>query len=137
VSPKDIFGGNREKGDLRKMTRVKRGLATHKRHKRILKDASGYWGGRHRLIKTAKEAVMKAMDDSFRGRKEKKRQFRALWIARINAACRANDITYSRFIDGLNKSGIEVNRKMLSEVAINDSAAFSAMVAQARTALTK
>ena len=118
------------------MTRVKRGLATHKRHKRILKDASGYWGGRHRLIKTAKEAVMKAMDDAYRGRKEKKRQFRALWIARINAACRANDMTYSNFINGLNKAGIEVNRKVLSEIAINDEKAFAEIVNKARTALS-
>jgi len=117
------------------MTRIKRGIITHKRHKRILKDASGYWGGRHRLIKTAKEAVIKAMDDSFRGRKEKKRQFRSLWIARINAACRANDMTYSNFINGLNKAGIEINRKMLSEIAINDEKAFTEIVEQARTAL--
>ena len=119
------------------MTRIKRGIITHKRHKRILKDASGYWGGRHRLIKTAKEAVIKAMDDSFRGRKEKKRQFRSLWIARINAACRTNDMTYSNFINGLNKAGIEINRKMLSEIAINDEKAFTEIVNQARIALTK
>ena len=108
---------------------------THKRHKRILKDASGYWGGRHRLFKTAKEAVMKAMDDAFHGRKQKKRDFRALWIARINAACRQNGISYSQFIYGLNKATIEINRKVLSEVAINDPQAFTNLVEKARTAL--
>lgn len=117
------------------MPRVKRGVMTHKRHKRILKDASGYWGGRHRLFKTAKEAVVKAMDDAFRGRKEKKRQFRALWIARINAGCRQNGMSYNRFMEGLTKANITVNRKVLSEVAINDPQAFAELVTTARTAL--
>ncbi len=117
------------------MPRVKRGTITHKRHKRILKDASGYWGGRHRLIKTAKEAVIKAMDDAFRGRKQRKRDFRAMWIVRVNAGCRANDIAYSRFIYGLNKANITVNRKMLAEIAINDPQAFSELVAKAKAAL--
>jgi large subunit ribosomal protein L20 len=100
-----------------------------------LKDASGYWGGRHRLIKTAKEAVIKAMDDAFRGRKQRKRDFRAMWIVRVNAGCRANDIAYSRFIYGLNKANITVNRKMLAEIAINDPQAFSELVAKAKAAL--
>lgn len=117
------------------MPRVKRGLMAHKRHKRVLKDASGYWGGRHRLFKTAKEAVIKALDDAFRGRKEKKRQFRALWIARINAGCRLNNMTYNRFIDGLNKANIAVNRKVLSEMAIADPKAFAELVEKARTAV--
>ncbi len=117
------------------MPRVKRGLMTHKRHKRILKDASGYWGGRHRLFKTAKEAVMKAIDDAFRGRKQKKRDFRALWIARINAGCRLNGMTYNRFIDGLNKSNIAVNRKNLAELAIHEPQAFTELVNKARAAL--
>jgi len=117
------------------MPRVKRGVTTHKRHKRILKDASGYWGGRHRLIKTAKEAVIKAMDDAFRGRREKKRVFRALWIARVNAGCRANGMSYNRFIDGLNKAGIAVNRKILSELAIHDAKSFTELVEKARAAL--
>lgn len=117
------------------MPRVKRGATTHKRHKRILKDASGYWGGRHRLFKTAKEAVMKAMDDAFRGRKEKKRQFRALWIARINAGCRQNGMSYNRFIEGLNKADVAINRKVLSEVAIQDPKAFTELVEKARAAL--
>jgi large subunit ribosomal protein L20 len=108
---------------------------THKRHKRIIKDASGYWGARHRLFKTAKEAVMKAMDDAFRGRKEKKRTFRAMWIARINAGCRANGMTYNRFIDGLNKANITVNRKVMSEVAIHDPKGFAELVEKARAAL--
>ena len=117
------------------MPRVKRGTKTHKRHKRVLKDASGYWGGRHRLFKTAKEAVMKALDDAFRGRKEKKRQFRAMWIARINAGCRLNGMTYNRFIDGLNKAHIVINRKILSEVAIHDPKAFTELVDRARAAI--
>lgn len=117
------------------MPRVKRGTMTHKRHKRIIKDASGYWGARHRLFKTAKEAVIKAMDDAFRGRKEKKRQFRAMWIARINAGCRQNGLTYNRFIEGLNKSDVTVNRKILAELAINDPKAFAELVDKARAAL--
>jgi len=117
------------------MPRVKRGTMGHKRHKRVLKDASGYWGGRHRLFKTAKEAVMKALDDAFRGRKEKKRQFRAMWIARINAGCRLHSMTYNRFIDGLNKAHIVINRKILSEVAIHDPKAFAELVEKARAAL--
>jgi large subunit ribosomal protein L20 len=118
------------------MPRVKRGVTTHKRHKRILKDASGYWGGRHRLFKTAKEAVMKAMDDAFRGRKEKKRQFRAMWIARVNAGCRQNGMSYNQFINGLNKAEIAVNRKILAEVAIHDPKAFTELVEKARAALS-
>jgi large subunit ribosomal protein L20 len=117
------------------MPRVKRGVMTHKRHKRIMKDAAGYWGGRHRLYKTAKEAVMKAMDDSFRGRKQKKRDFRNMWIARINAACRLNDMSYSQFIYGLNKLGIAINRKNLAEIAIHDADTFKLLVDKAKAAL--
>ena len=117
------------------MTRVKRGLMTRKRHKRILKKAAGYWGARHRWIKTAKQAVMKAMDDAFRGRKQKKRDYRALWIVRVNAGCRLNGVTYSVFMHGLRRAGITIIRKMLSELAIHDPAAFSTLVAQARAAL--
>jgi len=117
------------------MPRVKRGVMTHKRHKRILKDASGYWGQRHRVFRRAKEAVMKALDDAFSGRKQKKRDYRALWIIRINAACRQNGLPYSQFINGLNKASIEVNRKSLSELAIHDPAAFTALVEKARAAL--
>jgi large subunit ribosomal protein L20 len=118
------------------MPRVKRGVVTHRRHKRILKDASGYWGRRHKIFKTAKEAVMKAQDDAFRGRKQKKRDFRALWIARINAGCRLNGMTYNRFIDGLNKASIAINRKVLSEIAIHDPQAFKDLTEKARAALT-
>lgn len=118
------------------MPRVKRGLMTHKRHKRVLKEASGYWGQRHRVFRRAKEAVMKAMDDAFSGRKQKKRDFRAMWIIRINAGCRQNGMTYSRFINGLTTANIAVNRKSLSELAIHDPAAFTALVEQARTAIS-
>lgn len=117
------------------MPRVKRGMMTHKRHKRILKDASGYWGGRSRLFKTAKEAVIKALDDAYRGRKLKKRDFRQMWIARINAACRDNGMNYSTFINGLTKANIDINRKTLSEVAIHDPEGFKALIEKARTAL--
>lgn len=117
------------------MPRVKRGTMTHKRHKRILKDASGYWGGRHRLFKTAKEAVMKAMDDAYRGRKQRKRDFRALWIVRINAGCHLHGMTYNKFINGLNKANITVNRKILAELAIHDPKGFGEIVEKARAAL--
>lgn len=117
------------------MARVKRGVMTHKRHKRILKKAAGYWGARHRQFKRATEAVMKAMDDAFRGRKQKKRDFRRLFIARVNAACRLNGMTYNRFIDGLKKANINMNRKALSEVAIADPAAFTELVNRARAAI--
>ena len=118
------------------MPRVKRGLMTHKRHKKILKLAAGYWGQRHRVFRRAKEAVMKAMDDSFRGRKLKKRDFRRLWIARVNAGCRLHGLTYSRFMNGLRKAEIDINRKVLSELAIYDDAAFAALVEKAKAALT-
>jgi len=118
------------------MPRVKRGLMTHKRHKKVLKLAAGYWGQRHRVFRRAKEAVMKAMDDAFRGRKLKKRDFRRLWIARVNAGCRLHGMTYNRFIDGLNKAGITINRKVLSELAIHDDASFAALVEKAKAALT-
>lgn len=117
------------------MSRVKRGVMTRKRHKRILKAASGYWGQRHRVFRRATEAVMKAMDDAFRGRKQKKRDYRQLWIIRINAACRLNGMTYNRFIDGLTKSNIEINRKSLSEMAIHDPAAFTLLVERAKAAI--
>lgn len=118
------------------MPRVKRGLMTHKRHHKILKLASGYWGARHRQFKLANQAVFKAWHASYVGRKLKKRDFRRLWIARVNAACRLNGFTYNRFIDGLNKAGIGINRKALSEVAIHDPAAFTELVNRARAALT-
>lgn len=117
------------------MTRVKNGVATKARHKKILKQAKGYWGSKHRLYKTAKEQLMHSGKYAFRDRKQKKRDFRKLWITRINAACRENEISYSRFIEGLNYAGIEINRKMASEIAINDPKAFTEMVNVAKKAL--
>ncbi len=110
------------------MPRVKRGILTKKRHKRVLKAAKGYYGARSRLFKSAHEAVNKALNYAYRDRKVKKRQFRGMWIVRINAACRENGISYSRFIDLLNKKEIGLNRKVLSEIAISDPAAFSGIV---------
>ncbi len=110
------------------MARVKNGAVTKARHKKVLKEAKGYFGSKHRLYKTAKEQLMHSGQYAFRDRKQRKRDFRKLWITRINAACRQNDISYSRFIEGLTKAGVEVNRKMLSEIAINDSKAFAELV---------
>ena len=110
------------------MARVKNGAVTKARHKKVLKEAKGYVGSKHRLYKTAKEQLMHSGQYAFRDRKQKKREFRKLWITRINAACRENGISYSRFIEGLTKAGVEVNRKMLSEIAINDPKAFSELV---------
>ena len=114
------------------MARVKNGAVTKARHKKVLKEAKGYFGSKHRLYKSAKEQLMHSGQYAFRDRKQKKRDFRKLWITRINAACRQNDISYSRFIEGLTKAGIEVNRKMLSEVAINDPKAFAELVKAAK-----
>ena len=114
------------------MARVRNGAVTKARHKKVLKQAKGYFGSKHRLYKTAKEQLMHSGQYAFRDRKQKKRDFRKLWIARINAACRANNISYSRFIEGLTKAGVEVNRKMLSEVAINDPKAFKELVKVAK-----
>ena len=119
------------------MTRVKSGVQTKRRHKKVLKEASGYFGSKHRLYKTAKEQLMHSSVYAYRDRRQKKREFRKLWITRINAACRMNDISYSKFIDGLNKAGIEVNRKMLSEIAINDMDAFKELVEVAKTGKVK
>ncbi len=114
------------------MARVKNGTVTKARHKKVLKAAKGYFGSKHRLYKSAKEQLMHSGQYAFRDRKQKKRDFRKLWITRINAACRQNDISYSRFIEGLNKAGVEVNRKMLSEIAINDPKMFSEFVKVAK-----
>ena len=114
------------------MARVKNGAVTKARHKKVLKAAKGYFGSKHRLYKSAKEQLMHSGQYAFRDRKQKKRDFRKLWITRINAACRLNDISYSRFIEGLNKAGVEVNRKMLSEIAINDPKTFSELVKVAK-----
>ena len=114
------------------MARVKNGAVTKARHKKVLKAAKGYFGSKHRLYKTAKEQLMHSGQYAFRDRKQKKRDFRKLWITRINAACRLNDISYSRFIEGLTKAGVEINRKMLSEIAINDPKMFSELVKVAK-----
>lgn len=114
------------------MARVKNGAVTKARHKKVLKQAKGYFGSKHRLYKSAKEQLMHSGQYAFRDRKQKKRDFRKLWITRINAACRQNDISYSRFIEGLNKAGVEINRKMLSEIAINDPKMFTELVKTAK-----
>jgi len=108
---------------------------TRKRRNRILKLAKGYFGSKSKLFRTANQAVMKSMKYAYVGRRLKKRDFRRLWIARISAACKMNDINYSRFMNGLKKAGIVMNRKMLSEIAIADAAAFTALVEKAKAAL--
>ena len=110
------------------MARVKNSVATRARRKKILKRAKGYFGSKHLLFKTAKEQVLRSLRYSYIDRKNLKSDYRKLWIKRINAACRFNDISYSRFINGLNKAGVKINRKMLSELAINDPEAFSDLV---------
>ncbi len=110
------------------MARVKGAMHTRKRRKKILKLAKGYRGAKSKLFKTANQAVMKSLTYAYRDRKQKKRNFRQLWIARINAAARANGISYSRFMNGLKNNGIEINRKMLAEIAVADPAAFAKLV---------
>src|SRR5690242_1021782 len=117
------------------MARVKRGVTAHAKHKKVLKAAKGYYGRRKNTIRAAKQAVEKAMQYQFRDRKRKKRTLRALWIQRINAAVREHGLTYGRFIDGLVKAEIAVDRKVLSDIAITEPAAFAALVAQAKKAL--
>jgi large subunit ribosomal protein L20 len=117
------------------MTRVKGGTVARARRKKVLKEAKGYFGSKHRLYKTAHEQVMHSGQYAFRDRRQNKRNFRKLWIARINAACRENEISYSKFINGLNKAGIAVNRKMLSELAIDNREAFADLVTIAKDAL--
>lgn len=110
------------------MARVKRGLNAHKNHKKILKLAKGYYGGKSKLFKTANESVIRALRNAYVGRRLKKRDFRQMWIARINAASRLSGLSYSRFMNGMKLSGIDINRKMLSEIAINDPKAFADLV---------
>ena len=107
------------------MARVKNGAVTKARRKKVLKQAKGYFGSKHRLFKTAKEQVMHSYVYAYRDRKQNKRNFRKLWIVRINAACRENEISYSKFINGLSKAGVAINRKMLSEIAINEPKTFA------------
>ncbi|PKR79247.1 50S ribosomal protein L20 [Halalkalibacillus sediminis] len=117
------------------MPRVKGGTVTRKRRKRILKLAKGYYGSKRTLFKTAKQQVMKSGQYAYRDRRQKKREFRKLWIARINAAARMNDLSYSRLMHGLKLAGVDVNRKMLAELAVNDEQAFTAIADQAKSAL--
>lgn len=117
------------------MARVKRAVNSKKTHKKYLKLAKGYFGGKSRLFRTAKQAVMKSLQYAYIGRKNRKREFRQLWIARISAATRANGLSYSKFMGGLKKANIEINRKMLSEIAINDPQTFAKLVETAKNAL--
>ncbi|QAS53982.1 50S ribosomal protein L20 [Halobacillus litoralis] len=117
------------------MPRVKGGTVTRKRRNRVLKLAKGYYGSKHALFKTAKQQVMKSGQYAYRDRRQKKRDFRKLWIARINAAARMNDISYSRLMHGLKLAGIEVNRKMLADLAVNDEQGFASLATQAKSAL--
>lgn len=116
------------------MARVKRGVNAKKRHKKVLKQAKGYYGAKGKLFKTANQAVMKSLNYSYIGRKQRKRDFRKLWISRINAAARMNGMSYSKFINGLKKANIDINRKMLSEMAIHDAEGFAKLVEIAKGA---
>ena len=117
------------------MARVKKGVTARARHKKILKQAKGYYGARSRCFRTAKQAVIKAAQYAYRDRKQRKRQFRSLWIVRINAAARLHDLSYSRFMNGLSKAGVEVDRKVLADMAVHEPAAFTALCEQAKAAL--
>ncbi|MCI7392518.1 MAG: 50S ribosomal protein L20 [Clostridiales bacterium] len=117
------------------MARVKKGVNAHKRHRKVIKMAKGFYGAKHSTFKAAKPATMRALRSAYVGRKNKKRDYRKLWIARINAAARMNDISYSKLIGGLKAANIDINRKMLSEMAINDPAGFTALCEAAKKAL--
>ncbi len=117
------------------MARVKRGVEAHAKHKKVLKAAKGFYGRRKNTIRIAKQAVEKAAQYAYRDRKRRKRTFRSLWIQRINAASREHGMTYGRFIDGLTKAGIEIDRKVLADIAVRDADAFKALVAQAQAAV--
>ncbi|MEH6551027.1 MAG: 50S ribosomal protein L20 [Pseudomonadales bacterium] len=117
------------------MARVKRGVVARRRHKKVLKQAKGYYGARSRVFRVAKQAVIKAGQYAYRDRRQRKRQFRSLWITRINAASRANGLNYSRLISGLKKANVELDRRVLADLAVHDKAAFAAVVERAKTAL--
>ena len=117
------------------MARVKRGVIAGRRHKKILKKAKGYFNARRKVFRTAKQAVIKAGQYAYRGRREKKREYRALWIARINAAARLCGLSYSRLIDGLNKAGLAIDRKVLADLAVHDMPAFTAIAEKAKASL--
>ncbi len=118
------------------MARIKGGLNAKKKHNRVLKLAKGYRGARSKQYRVAKQTVMRALANAYEGRKQKKRQFRQLWIARINAAARLNGLNYSRFMNGLKKAGIDINRKMLAEMAVNDAAGFTSLAELAKASLS-
>ena len=117
------------------MARVKRGVTTHRRHKKILRQAKGYYGNRSKIYRVANQAVMRSLQYAYAHRRLRKRDFRKLWIARINAACRMNDMSYSRLINGLSKAGVAINRKVLADLAVTDAKAFSDLVEVAKKAL--
>ena len=119
------------------MPRVKRGVTARARHKKVLAKAKGYYGARSRVYRVAKQAVIKAAQYAYRDRRNRKREFRALWIVRVNAAARAHDMSYSVFMNGLKKAGIEIDRKVLADIAVHDKAAFTALVEQARSSLAQ
>ena len=119
------------------MPRVKRGVTARARHNKILSEAKGYYGARSKVFRVAKQEVVKAGQYAYRDRRQRKRQFRALWIARINAAARMNGLSYSRFMNGLSRAGIDVDRKMLADIAFHDDAAFAALAEQAKAALAE
>ena len=119
------------------MARVKRGVVARARHKKILKKAKGYYGARSKVYRVAKQAVIKAGQYAYRDRRVRKREFRALWITRINAAARINGLSYSRFMNGLSRANIEVDRKMLADLAVHDAAAFTALAEQAKAELAQ
>jgi large subunit ribosomal protein L20 len=118
------------------MPRVKRGVQAHKRHKKVLAQAKGYYGARSKVYRVAKQAVIKAGQYAYRDRRQRKRQFRSLWIQRINAAARMNELSYSKFIHGLDLAGIEVDRKMLADIAVHDMPAFNQLADKAKAALS-
>lgn len=117
------------------MARVKRGVTTHRRHKKILRQAKGYYGNRSKIYRVANQAVMRSLQYAYAHRRLRKRDFRKLWIARINAACRMNGMSYSRFINDLSKAGVAINRKVLADLAVTDAKAFSDLVEVAKKAL--
>ncbi|MCR3921309.1 MAG: 50S ribosomal protein L20 [Firmicutes bacterium] len=117
------------------MPRVKRGVATRARHKRVIKLAKGYFGAKSKLFRTANQAVMKSLANAYRDRRRRKRDFRRLWIARINAAARINGMSYSRLINGLKRAGVDINRKMLADLAVNDADGFTALISVAKNSL--
>ena len=117
------------------MPRVKRGVTAHAKHKKVLKKAKGYYGARRKVFRVAKQAVIKAGQYAYRDRRQRKRQFRQLWIARINAAARENGLSYSRLINGLKKAGVEIDRKVLADIAVFDKAGFTAIAEKAKASL--